>query len=368
MLSIIVVGHECFDKVLSIAAVLTSVVIDLVSYRKAIGKLLSLTPREANDEITMQQEKQQPLITFSGMAQRAGAVLERMEKCSPLSLQNSQFRRSDNATTHTSSTTASIHDHFPRHLLLTKHALPTPTIKIYNMVLMLYAEESGPLHVAQQAEDIVYSMMLRSMFQPDKSEEAESIMPTVNHLNCVLKCWSKSIRADRGIHAYSYLRAWNEWSKQQNQKDNYADLESYCLVLQSCLAHKSDEIDGTMNEVAREMSLVAIRLWTELEVASLTPDSRAYSLLLRAICQTAELPSNSANTPALTALARVFRKCCRGGLLTLEILELVRNATNDTQFSKLVENKVKLVSKDGAEVPLKKILETLPDEWRKNMN
>jgi hypothetical protein len=123
-----------------------------------------------------------------------------------------------------------------------------------------------------------------------------------------------------------------------------------------------------MNEVAREMSLVAIRLWTELEVASLTPDSRAYSLLLRAICQTAELPSNSANTPALTALARVFRKCCRGGLLTLEILELVRNATNDTQFSKLVENKVKLVSKDGAEVPLKKILETLPDEWRKNMN
>ena len=66
-------------------------------------------------------------------------------------------------------------------------------------------------------------------------------------------------------------------------------------------------------------------------------------MIIRAICQTADLPSTKSNK-ALVALARVFTKCCEDGMDTPEIVEMVKAATTKPQFAQL-ESKARGLTK-----------------------
>ena len=139
------------------------------------------------------RDEAQPAVKFYGLAQRAGAILRRMEQCSPLALrikqQSSLSTASDTRLVDDNSKEVGecksegesdgddrlgnanlaeesyqgVYSDFPRHLASLKYALPTPTRSIYNMVLKSYAKELGPIHIAQEAEDVIWSMIVRAM-------------------------------------------------------------------------------------------------------------------------------------------------------------------------------------------------------------
>eukprot|EP00571_Detonula_confervacea_P013917 CAMPEP_0172302480 /NCGR_PEP_ID=MMETSP1058-20130122/4186_1 /TAXON_ID=83371 /ORGANISM="Detonula confervacea, Strain CCMP 353" /LENGTH=630 /DNA_ID=CAMNT_0013012985 /DNA_START=25 /DNA_END=1917 /DNA_ORIENTATION=- len=365
---------------------------------RAIGRLLTMTPENPP---TNMDEAQQPDIVFAGLAQRAGAILQRMEQCSsPLALRNilqsnkessAHLREETNnveenskeagvvdSTPSYNASYQGVYSDFPQHLSFTKFAVPTPTRAIYNMVLLSYGKESGAIHIAQQAEDVVWSMIVRasamqmqmqqSQARPqcdesnDKKEEDivvandttnemdVPLFPSIENWNCVLKCWSRSTDTDRAFHSYSFLLSCLEWNNQQCQ-DNDKELgnnkgslgsvsnpnvESFHLVLQSCLVDVSKDTTEFQQRAKEMGSGVAIRLWKEMQNLDITIDSTTYHEVIQAICQTSELPSaSSSTTKALAALARVFTNCCQDGMVTPEILDLVRAATTESQFAQL---------------------------------
>ena len=64
-------------------------------------------------------------------------------------------------------------------------------------------------------------------------------------------------------------------------------------------------------------------------------DAATYSEVLQAIGQTSELPNASSKTASLQALARVFTRCCQDGMVTDNILEVVKGCTTKSQFLQL---------------------------------
>lgn len=171
---------------------------------QAIGRLLTMTPENSpkRDEIQLG-------VVVNGLAQRAGAILQRMEQCSPPALRHkqttSQQTKVEGIVEETTQQTEpadddgtlgsnnnfppsgsyqDVYPDYPQHLSITKFELPTPTRQIYNMVLKSYGKEMGPMHVAQQAEDVVWSMIVRAMQQspqpkpsgeqPQQSPQSES--------------------------------------------------------------------------------------------------------------------------------------------------------------------------------------------------
>lgn len=397
-----------------------------------IGQLLTLTPKPHAPTSERRLEIGQSDIQINGLAQRANAILERMELCSPMALDWKRSRRliqkpkfnnsiDNNNIEHSedgdsngldpvaeserllsilmeppSKTYLELHDNndpfhqyqYPKHLENTKHESPAPTRKIYTMVLLSFAKESGPIHVAQQAEDVVWSMIVRAnqLLKFDQSLEMsersdnieqlplENLNPSAEHWNCVLQCWSISTDRDRGFHAYSFLISWLEWNKrceagESSLKVSAPDMTSYHSVLWACVqeSRASDENDKIEDARAREMgSGVAIRLWRGVEKSNLSPDAASYSLFLRAICQTSELPSKSSSCKALVALARVFRRCCDDGMVSLNVVEIVRGATTESQLKKLVGKNMALVDDGGKPLPTANILLRLPAEWTVN--
>ncbi|KAL7540845.1 hypothetical protein ACHAXR_010815 [Thalassiosira sp. AJA248-18] len=351
---------------------------------RAIGRLLTMTPENSpkRDEIQLG-------VVVNGLAQRAGAILQRMEQCSPPALRNKETTTTEppadddtlgsNNNFPPSGSYQDVYPDYPQHLSITKFELPTPTRQIYNMVLKSYGKEMGPMHVAQQAEDVVWSMIVRAMQQspqpkpsgeqPQQSPQSESndddnewsdeankgrdyLFPSMENWNCVLKCWSRSTDPDRAFHAYSFLLSWMEWNKHcQNNEDLQnknvvmvePTMESFHLVLKTCLGveevvcrdkmtYKSKEQEI---ERAREMgSGVAIRLWKELQRLEIALDSTTYQMIIQAVCQSSELPSPS-STKALASLVRIFTQCCEDRLDTPSILDVVRAATIESQFVQL---------------------------------
>ena len=344
------------------------------------------------------------VVTITGLAQRAGAILHRMEQCSPPSLlhhkkqqqQQEQFKTPIDLESiidsrkeigqQSTSTYQNVYPNYPKHLSHTKFELPLPTDRIYNMVLKAYAKEGGDAHVSQQAEDVVWGMIVRATQQMklqqqqqqqriesaevDKEDENKMmstgrlqqdsvvlLYPTLENWNCVLKCWSKSTNTDRAFHAYAFLLSWMEWNNHSDGKGQHAivhnpDVKSFHLVLQSCLVSGVVEDEGTSStdgntemQRTKEMgSGVAIRLWKDFSYLTEDKlDSTTYHMIIRAICQTADLPSTKSNK-ALVALARVFTKCCEDGMDTPEIVEMVKAATTKPQFAQL-ESKARGLTK-----------------------
>jgi len=372
------------------------------------------------------QQQEQEGIGFTGLAQRAGAILHKLELCSPLALRNKQQVQSkseklidsttkaddDTAQEDIEQTTSAskedyntstssyqgVYNSYPQHLSHTKFALPSPTSKIYNMVLLSYGKEvSGSNNntgregrgreveresgkeVPQQAEDVIWGMLSRVVQQQQQLQHqsnSDLLYPTVENWNCVLSCWSKSNDTDKAFYAFSFLLSWMEWNKQIELNDvlynslkgsssdddgvdviSKPDMDSFYFVLQSCLV--SDEFDvgkdGDGNDSstedeskdariqrAKEMGAgVAIRLWNEMQRGSnndtsMDIDSTMYYEILQAICQSSELPSTKSTTSRpLAALARVFTSCCKDGMNTLEIMNLVRDHTTESQFDQL---------------------------------
>jgi hypothetical protein len=294
----------------------------------------------------------------------------------------------------TGSSYQGLYPDYPHHLLNVNFALPIPTRAIYNMVLLTYAKEVGSIHVAQQAEDVIWSMISRAntaMALLDTKQKKRKeynnndsisdytlllpLFPTTENWNCVLKCWSRSNDIDRAFHAYSFLVSWIEWNRHYEDKmlnsnnvsvdgvgnssslDNIAppNLESFRLVLRSCLVN--DEDDGVSKEYSESLhratemgSGVAVRLWKEMQnyysnstVTSTTIkyNSTIYHDITRAVCQTAELPStstspSSATRRALRTLASVYKQCSDDGMLTAEIFDLVKGAMTKSQFARLL--------------------------------
>lgn len=357
---------------------------------RAIGRLLTMTPSDKNPP---KANETQPEISITGLAQRAGAILQRMEQCSPLALRaNKPSKKSAtnlipeegnmDATQNNASSYQGMYSNYPQHLAFTKFVLPTPTRAIYNMVLLSYSKEAGAMHIAQQAEDVVWGMIVRgsqqarqgsddsdttnmdSIANDDKEATTNGcLFPSVDNWNCVMKCWSKSTHADRAFHSYSFMLSWLEWNKDFQDKDSSSksssgpNAESFQLVLQSCLVNDTidgkDEMKGKeateIQQRTKEMgSRVAIRLWQNSDL-DISIDSINYYRVMQAICQTSELPSLLSLNKSLAALARVFSKCCEDGMITPEILVLVRGATTESQFAqlkaKVVENSTQNNSK-----------------------
>ena len=147
------------------------------------------------------------------------------------------------------------------------------------------------------------------------------------------------------------------------------DEESFRLVLRACLVDHDDDFrddddpGGTTSgggeeeesrsassrrRRAREMgSGVAVRLWNREmrdndhrrvdgigSTASRRYDSDTYRDLIRAICQSSDLPS-SITTRALSSLASAYARCGKDGMITPEITDLVESATTAAQFARL---------------------------------
>ena len=366
-----------------------------------------------NNATTNQQQQQQVGIGFTGLAQRAGAILHKLELCSPLALRNKQIQSKSNKliepstddntqdgtaqqdieqTTFTtedsdksSSSYQGVYNSYPQHLSHTKFALPMPTSKIYNMVLLCYGKEvSGGSNddgsgreVPQQAEDVIWGMLSRVVQQQQHQQQSNSdllLYPTVENWNCVLSCWSKSNDTDKAFYAFSFLLSWMEWNKHVELNDELfnslksssgvddgvdgiskPDMDSFYFVLQSCLVNdefyiaedgndsSEDESKDARIQRAKEMGAgVAIRLWNEMQRSSNNDttsreiDSTMYYEILQAICQSAELPSTKSTTSRpLAALARAFTSCCKDGMNTIEIMNLVRDHTTESQFDQL---------------------------------
>ena len=151
-------------------------------------KLLTMTPANNDDEdLTILQDNNR-LMTYRGLAQRTGEILRRMELCAHPALilrkrtsdaagRRNNDEEGDNFDAGPSqapddivcvggrSSYQNIYPDYPRHLSDNiKFALPIPTRAIYNMVLLRYAKESAPLHIAQQAEDVIWSMITRALY------------------------------------------------------------------------------------------------------------------------------------------------------------------------------------------------------------
>jgi len=374
---------------------------------RAIAKLLAMTPKNPP---RIYESTSHPDITFAGLAQRGGEVLRRMEQCSPLQSSKGSSSKStkkngeetskeepahddgdDDVTTLFGNNVSSFSSYQnvysnnkpPPHLSFTKFELPTPSREIYNMVLISYAKESGGLHVAQQAEDVVWSMISRVVHQMrqqqrskieqtitnecnddevvDDGNEEEPlsnsphvVLPTIENWNCVLNCWSRSTDPDRAYRAYSFLLEWTEWNEAcRNNEElregvnlmdvHYPDLDSFRRILQCCLATAADEFEDEAEfNRAREMGAgVATRLWKERQTWYLALNSAVYRDVLRAICQSSELPCKSAKgSKALNDMARVFTQCREDDMVTPEILDVVRDVTTEKQFAQLTFQKM----------------------------
>jgi len=339
-----------------------------------------MTPEDSPRGNNNNAAPQPGMILFTGLAQRAGAILLRMELCAPplppLSPQVEDNIQSEPfVSSRPSYQGAYSGSSISPHLLHTKFALPSPTREIYNMVLLSYSKEVGPLHVAQQAEDMVWSMIVRARTQQiqlpsseghEKNDEStttnatadnkrtDTLLPSMENWNCVLKCWSKSADPHRSFYAYSFLLSWIEWDKQYQavlDKDtpvheSKPSAESYRIVLYSCLVDDSSSVVGNTShhdKLSQDMeslqrakhigSGVAIHLWKEMQ--KFENDSTTYHMLVQAICQTSELPTTVSTSKSLSALARVYTSCCKDGMLTNEISNLVEAATTKSQFAQL---------------------------------
>ena len=328
-------------------------------------------PPKRNDQ------QQLDLPSYTGLAQRAGAILQRMEQCNPLALINKKLQQHQSGNSDTINSTISpittgsvvsyqnVYSDYPHHLLNTKFALPSPTRAIYNMVLLSYRKELGPIHIAQQAEDIIWSMIIRAMHHQsaepkydeskDNNDAAavvdqpldDALFPTLENWNCILECWLRSTDTNRAFHAFLFLLSWKEWNKQYQQDVleletkndmgahaiSHPSMESFDLVLQSCLViediatseEEANDTDVSLHRAKDVGSSVAIRLWNEMQNSNITSiDSAMYYQIIHAICQSSELPSTqSSSTRPLAALARVYTKCCTDGTCLECTLEAV---------------------------------------------
>lgn len=249
-------------------------------------------------------EAPSPDVAFVGLAQRAGAILQRMEQCTPPILPSQKHSAAAATPTATreilqapplveaarGATYQGVYSDcdppVPPHLSRTKYALPAPTRTIYDMVLKAYAKEPGPRRVAEQAEDVVWSIaaravQLRRRTPPARDPDGGKIKggglnsdgrdalqpppwPSLEHWHCVLTCWSRSTDPDRAYHAYAFLLAWREWHELCSRDRELWDasstvapgtveedlhqppnVESLSLVLESCRADTAGEFGGT---------------------------------------------------------------------------------------------------------------------------
>lgn len=403
---------------------------------RLIGRLLSLTPRDGNVVDIVEDFENgsggvgsdggshgntTTSVEITGAAQRGYAILERMEWCSPAFLpQLRKWQRQQqlqqglgsgggerlvdlsndesDVTTASSSSTSTTSDYHtnkvPKHLIQTKQAIPTPTSAIYNMVLLLYGKEPGSKYVAQQAEDVVWGMIVRGL-QLEEFSESHSIggpdngrkkgggyrggkeekkndgedtssalplYPNTQNWNCVLQCWSNSTDPNRAFFAYSFFNSWMEWNTkcvgregkelEVGGKASRCDLDSFHLMLKSCVVEEfttfDDEGDNNNTTTSTKLitqrakdigSRVAIGIWRDMRVwkdhnnaESKTLTSDTYHQLLRALCQTSDVSSRG----LLATVAKVFQSCRSGGMETKEITHLVRRVMTETQFQKLL--------------------------------
>jgi hypothetical protein len=301
---------------------------------------------------------------FTGLAQRAAAILERMERCSPISLQHFNHDQINSDGLQTSNRLGSIR--LPQHLPYTKHALPYPTNEIYNMVMLLYAKESGPSYIAQQAEDVIWSMIERFMQQKElnRSDNEHIALPSKENWDCVLRCWSISTAHDRAIHAHLLMESWNEWNKYMRSQNIASksipepDIDSHHLVLESCIANTDDR------RVIEMGSRFAIRFWDEMKESPMSQEfeSKTYSLLLRLICQISEVKSKSSRQ-SFPLAKRIFHTCCENGLLTVDVLDVMRAALSNSEFLGMLGNRAILLDENGNIVSSERMVKLVPIDW-----
>jgi len=384
---------------------------------RMIGRLLSLTPRDGNvvrfsvDDVGVDVGGSgvgdnnvgggsEVTVEITGAAQRGNAILERMEWCSPAFLpqlrkwqrqQQQLLQRGsglDSLLTQDSSleatepalTTPATSDYHinkvPKHLIQTKQAIPTPTRAIYNMVLLMYGKEAGSRYVAEQAEDVVWGMIVRGLQLEEfnQSHDIEGtttkgggedmsapLYPSTQNWNCVLQCWSKSSDPNRAFFAYSFFKSWMEWNVSRGKVgvvddvEASCDLQSFHLMIKSCVVDEfttfDDEVFDSNSASSKKLitqrakvigSRVAIGIWRDIRVwkdqnAEVTLTSDTYYQLLLALCQT----TTDRSRGLLAAVAAVFQSCRSDGMETKHITDIVRGVMTESQFQKLLRSEKK---------------------------
>ena len=316
---------------------------------RMIGKLLTMTPEDPFPKSEG--------IFVKGLAQRANEVLRRMESITPHTIRQLQLKswkldELDEDIVQVGSYQNAYQD-YPRHLAFSKVALPTPTRAIYNMVLRSYAKEEGDAHVPEQAEDVTWSMIQRVMQLPQsyfasRGQDADILFPSIDNWNCVIECWSRSTDANRSLHAFSFTQAWKEFNSQceRDQSLQYRigsqlskpDEATYHSVLDACLVDDDVERGHVESNIQRAKEIgsgVSIKVWNDLQQSNIEVDSELYCKVIQAICQTSQLPSAKSTTRSLAALARVFSRCNKDGMINPEISRLVRANMTASQFTQL---------------------------------
>ena len=287
-----------------------------------------------------------------------------MEKCSPVALQYVKPDQICKDGLQISDRAGSIR--IPQHLPHTKHSLPSPTKEIYHMVLLMYAKESGSALIAQQAEDVVYSMIERYMqHELTTNQSKHKIWPTKENWDCVLKCWSISSDPDRAVHAHAFLRSWIDWNKHLESHGigtfiETPDIHSYHLVLESCIVTQRDNI-----RAVQLSSRIAMEIWDATKESMLQEDfdSKTYFLILRSFCQISDVQSKSHMINNFNFVKKVFRKCCEAGQLTAEMVEVTRNALPNSEFLRLLGNHDTMIDKERNALPTRTIMQNVPANW-----
>jgi len=282
---------------------------------------------------------------LKGRAQRADAILRRMQRCERLHQPHSGEGGDP-----------------------LRHEPPLPDLKTYFSVLRLYAGESGPKELALRAESVAEEMV-----------EKFAIRAKVVVWNQVFSCWAVSTDPEKCVHATSLLRKLKESTSisaeisrgsigedgrcddaQEGGSSPLLDSSSYGHVFRACAL--SNEGDAQSRKLGAE---VALRVWGEYKTSGLSMTSHAVTFLLRAV---GNLPAGDRR--GVQTVEDAMLRCRQDGVVSAHVMHQLGMAVNSLSLGSKVLKRI--VGKDVAEGLEKGIsgvslLRKVPKKWKSNV-
>jgi hypothetical protein len=94
-------------------------------------------------------------------------------------------------------------------------------------------------------------------------------------------------------------------------------------------------------------------------------DSETYFLMLRPLCNSIEQSSRT-SSKSRALMKKVFEACCKDGLLTVELLDIVRSVLPNSEFKQLLGISSGILDKEKQILSTERIMEKVPTEWFAN--
>eukprot|EP00562_Extubocellulus_spinifer_P033213 CAMPEP_0178698752 /NCGR_PEP_ID=MMETSP0699-20121125/10699_1 /TAXON_ID=265572 /ORGANISM="Extubocellulus spinifer, Strain CCMP396" /LENGTH=492 /DNA_ID=CAMNT_0020344823 /DNA_START=15 /DNA_END=1490 /DNA_ORIENTATION=- len=263
---------------------------------------------------------------LEGRAQRADAILRRMEK--------HLFASASSSDQHSSPSLAALQH---------KYELPLPDRKTYLMVLRLYAKTTGPAAIAERAEEIVGNMQRAFEELGDIS-----LRPQAVAYNQVISAWASSTEHDKAYRAASVLAKVKE--------AEVADASSYGHVLRACAT--SDYTNKSRMAALK----IALGLWKDLDSKNeqrhlLT--SHFYTFLIRTLGFMSEKKPKERDA----AIKKAFVGCKRDGVVNAHVLHCLHLVASKSLYHELLGERLAVQGENaGAAVVAQKV----PNSWTRN--